>query len=222
MYGFFPLKAFTISGHKWIYREFSSISAGKVQLKIGFYEITPRCLPRCQSKFLLGVYFLTCSLFLNERLTKQKGTITATDQLSCETVHLCPLKYTVIVFFGTKFILSFQFLFSFLFVFFAMTVFTWGVFSLFCRRSRPFPLVCHDLCSCRELLLMMHVWFLWACLSLLLLWSDTSAPAVRRAEEEDVQMWMCGRWQGPQIVWGQFTRFMHIKFSSELSIEAGL
>ncbi len=113
-----------------------------------------------------SVYICFLVPFLIERLTKQKSTITATDRPLIKTVCLCPLN-TVTVFFRTKFIFFYLNFFSFV---------PWQYLpeleACFCCFIvfMSLPLICHYLCSCRELLLMMHVWFLWACLSPI--WSD--------------------------------------------------
>lgn len=76
-------------GHKWIYREFSLIAAGEVELKISFMKLLLAVFLGAKVNFC-SVFISLLVPFFNERLTKQKGTITATDQLSCETIHLCP------------------------------------------------------------------------------------------------------------------------------------
>lgn len=59
-----------------------------------FTEMTPRCLPWCHCKFLLGVYFLCCSHFdwkIYKKRKEKKSPITATDWLLTKTICLCNL-----------------------------------------------------------------------------------------------------------------------------------
>lgn len=78
-----------------------------------------------------------------------------------------------------------------------------------------FPLICHYLCSCRELLLMMHVWFLVSLpLSSSLIWHvSTSCQTSRGARSPNVTVWKV-----TGTVWGQYTRIVHIILSSVLRL----
>lgn len=145
--------------------------------------MTPYYVPLFQCEFSLVVHFLSYCQMIGIFL-KQRRALTATATLTLENVSALHI-HSYSLFLGQFFLpfchnsvyltlnLNFLLLFHFWFIF--------------------LPVVCYLLCSCRELLLMMHVWgFLCSCLappfSL-----DTSAPAVRHGEEKEVQMWMCGR-----------------------------
>ena len=175
--------------------------------KIGFHKMTPRCPPWCQSQFLPGVYFL--SLFPFRLKTKWKKKLQ--PQINSETVCLAAA-----VFFRTKFHF---FILSFFFSFPPWQYLPELDVCLFFRcfvAFVSFQLICHYPCSCRELSLMMRVWFFREPASLLLSdltrrhqLSDEPRREKSKCEcvEGDRDHFFC--WW-PQTAWGHHTRFVHI------------
>lgn len=133
-------------------------------------------------------------------------------------------KSTVTVFFRTKFI--------FLFLFYAFFLcFPWQYlpeievfFVLFFFAFMSFPLIWHHLCSCKELLLMMHACFIVSLplsVSLIGHVSSTSCQTSGGGRSPNVNVWMT---TGTLVVGTsnrQYTWIVHIfKFCRELSIES--
>lgn len=161
--------------------------------KIGFKEWLLAVLLGAKVSFCSVYISFLCSHF--DRKQSERKKITATDRLLTETVCLAAT-----VFFRTKFICSFWGCFFFPFppwqylpeldvyfrCFIAFVSFPWFVIIRAAVEN------CHWWCVCGFFVSL-------PCLSPPL-WSDTSAPAVRWAEEGEVQMWMCGRWQGPFLL----------------------
>lgn len=150
--------------------------------KIGFKEWLLAVLLGAKVSFCSVYISFLCSHF--DRKQSERKKITATDRLLTETVSHSLLQDQIHLFILRLFFFSFS----------AMTVFTWTwrVFSLF-HCVRVLSLICHYPCSCRELSLMMRVWFFREPalpLSSSLIWHvGTSCQMSRGGRSPNVNVW---------------------------------
>lgn len=184
--------------------------------------MTPFRLPWCQNKFLFGVYFLSCSHFDQKTFKAKKcyhghRSTFNSNHLSVIYMHSHSLLQDQIHFW----ILSLFFVFCFSFLPWQYLPVLELCFHCFIAFM-SFQSFCLYLCSCRELLLMMHAWFSWAC-SLLL--SDLTRQ--HQLSDEQRRKSKCECVDGdrdhylwwPQAVWGQYTRIVHITNAKFCNLE---
>lgn len=169
-----------------------------------------------------SVYIFFLVPILIKRLSKQKSAITATDRLLTQTISVIYMHSHSLLQDQIHFwILSLFFVFCFSFLPWQYLPVLELCFHCFIAFM-SFQSFCLYLCSCRELLLMMHAWFSWAC-SLLL--SDLTRQ--HQLSDEQRRKSKCECVDGdrdhylwwPQAVWGQYTRIVHITNAKFCNLE---